>query len=239
MTPLSVSTATPEGTSEAHRIQRLFIELLFVEGTREAYARDPLAVLQRYLLPRSYRSVLPDVTSAAFLAEARGRKIGVAREVHARFPNTLGCRGLCEERSLATSALFARFLGSSFFMDPERALPHPYGIGRGYENISKFALWLRDAEQLRRPGCELDSRNSLYLEFSIYLIAQVKHARDTFFERFKRGVIWRTWPQSEAAVVLVTPSLKVYRLSGVEGERLLGPFASADLDAIESRLPES
>ncbi len=193
--------------SEAGRAQELYVQLLFSASTRREWQVNPSSVLQHFGLSRSWMSKLPDVGSEQFLSECHGRRQLVARELHPKYGRSISLiLGLQSLGDFATSKLLADFLESTHFLTPNHSLPHPYGIGRGYENASKFFLWIRDT---RIAGSSSEVRKGLCIDFAIHLIGQSSHSQAEPLILARNGVIFRADPAHDDDWYMMDPTLQL------------------------------
>ncbi len=210
------------------RVQALYVRLLFCAPTVSAYRDDPGALLARHGLPEEAAALLPDVGSANFAAESRARRGNVEREIAARFPRTvehLAAQG--------DAAPVAGFLSSDAFYDPGSGLPHPSGVGPGYENTSKFYFWLRGARGLRAPGCDIALRTHLNVEFAIYLLSTLAKGAEPYYRRFEGAVWWPNDPAAPVPVVVVDDRMRLIRVSEPAKIGQLTALHFANLDALD------
>lgn len=226
--------ATPFGES-IRQIQRLYVRLLFCKQYRVRYASDPDRVLQKFGLTSAYRSFMPNVSTDSFLAEVNGRRIGVAREVFDQFRRTLPLLDphITNVTSLAVSELFSDFLSSDYFFQAENSLPHPYGIGRGYENVSKFALWIKHSRHVSSSNGDPSLRRSLYTDFGSYLVLHSRHSSEVFFSRFSSGAYWNEIHDSPASLLILTPYFRLVRVSSESATEKVVAMGIVDLDTID------
>ncbi|WP_126014653.1 hypothetical protein [Sphingomonas sp. ABOLH] len=154
------------------RLQQAYVHLLFSAELRRRWATEPAVVAKEFGLKEDEVRLIPDVSSTAFQAESYGRSSLIAREVGRRFPRV--ARRLCDnsaELNLANTAIFTRFLESKNFLSPGFSMPHPYGIGKGYEAVSKFYIWMRGFCR-ERPDENAALINDLNIDFATHLLNQ-------------------------------------------------------------------
>lgn len=205
------STDTPPAyAARAARLQRLYVELLFRERLRQRWSQDQQTVLRQYLLPPDAGNLFPNVNSKAFRNECLGRRSLIARELHPQFSNTLmSVYGIESVRDFVSSAMLSRFLESGHFLTIGHSLPHPYGIGKGYENSSKFFLWLRDVHFARQQRL----RVALHHDFAMHLIRQSQHCVSNPLLRARNGVLFRAKAREDEDWLLVDSTLKMQQFS--------------------------
>lgn len=197
--------------TQLQAIQELYVRLFFCDLTLEKYRNNPEATLDERGISLAARQALPNVDSENFRAEIHGRRSLIARELSARYPETFAAYFGSKTKPdvLVNSTLFCEFLSSDSFLLPYDSFPHPYGIGLGYENISKFFFWARrqNLPTLHTP---------LRTEFSRYLLAQTKHAREVAFQVFKKGIFFEV----SSTITLMLADQRTFQLTGTIPEQL-------------------
>lgn len=197
------------GRDALERLQALFVRLLFCQRTIDAFTEDPPAVLREHGLPASTQRMLPDPRDENFIAEIHGRRTGVIREVSTRFERTVAF--FDELRRAPQAAIqplsFNEFLSSDYFLDAGKSLPHPHGVGPGYESISKFYFWLRNTYGTDRPDAHEPLRTAVNIDFGLYLIYLRSRPCHPYYDRFKGGVCWLKTPGQPAPLQLLTEEM--------------------------------
>jgi len=207
-------------------LQTLFVRLLFCDETLERFRTEPAALAADFGLAPEALDDLPDPDGKQMRAERHGRKMGVLSELRRNFPNTYP---LLEQ---APGFTFERFLSSDAFFDPDCALPHPHGVGQGYENSSKFFFWARAALGLDRPGAHAQLRLMLCGDFASYLIGQYEREGFDWYRRFSSGVYWRETPGADLPLMYMTVERHFFRYTLPEQQAELQRMGAADLDAL-------
>ena len=229
-------TAAPEISAETRdrleRMQTLFIRLLFCERTLDAYRRDAAEVLAEYGLSPETARQIPDIDAPQFAAEARGRRELVRREVDRWFKRTGERLSGDAAGHGAEPHRFEDFLSSDFFYDPRMGLPHPSGVGPGYEAVSKYFFWLRDRYGIDRPEANLDLRSAIHMDFAQYLMDIKSRPHDPYYDRFTGGVFWPERAGQANPVHLVTDELYLFIIKDPEKIRQLPVIGLRDLDGI-------
>ena len=192
--------------AQLEQLQTLFVRLLFCHETLSSYTADPDGVLERLGLPGSAQGLLPDPTSDSFLAEARGRRLRVVRDVSNQFEYTASFFESLKKTPVATvpPLSFDAFLSSAYFYDPMKSLPHPHGVGPGYESTSKFYFWMRETYRTASADAHVPLRTALNLDFGIYLIRLRERPCHPYYDRFKGGVLWLETPGGDAPAYLLS-----------------------------------
>ena len=218
----------------ARRLQSLYIRLMFCNRVLERYRSAPLSVLAEFGLPADAQRSLPDPNDANFQAEAAGRKTGVYKEIVNTFHNTLTVleRIATAGRPDMPRLSFADYLSSDYFYDPVRALPDPNGVGPGYENSSKFFLWVCDGYRVRTPAADPELRTALYSEFALYLLGLEKQPVDAYYKRFKGAVMWPRVYGVALPVQVVTDKQVMLTVSDPAKVAQLGQIGIVDLDTV-------
>lgn len=226
--------AAADRREKARRLQSLYIRLMFCNRVLERYRSAPLSVLAEFGLPVDAQASLPNPADPDFQAEAAGRRTGVYKEIVNTFQNTLTVL----ER-IATSGgpevprlSFADYLSSDYFYDPFRALPDPNGVGPGYENSSKFFLWVCDGYRVRTAAAELELRTTLYSEFALYLLGLQKQPVDAYYKRFKGAMMWPRVYGVPLPVQVVTDKQVMLTVSDPAKVAQLGQIGIVDLDTV-------
>lgn len=215
-------------------LQTLLIELMFSAPTLRAFQDDPARTLDQYGLPAEAERLLPDPHSKNFLAEARGRRVVVEREISARFERTVA---FFEDRSRQpgpdTGPLaFDEFLATDYFLGTRHALPHPAGVGPGYENVSKFYFWIRDRYGLDRPGANIALRQSVYADFALYLLYLRKRPCHPYYDRFKGGACWPRVPGQPVPMMVLTDDQVLATVSNPAKAEEILRVGIVDLDKV-------
>lgn len=178
----------PAYAARAARLQRLYVELLFRERLRQHWTQDQQTVLHQYRLPADAANLFPNINSKEFRNECHGRRSLIAHALHPQFSQTLmSVYGIECVRDFVSSAMLSNFLESRHFLTAGHCLPHPHGMGKGYENASKFFLWLRDVHFANQQRLRLP----LHLDFSGHLIRQSGNCTAEPWRRARAGVLFR------------------------------------------------
>ncbi len=208
------------------RLQTLFVRLLFCDATLEKYRSDPDGLAAEFGLPHEALGDLPDPDGAQMTAERHGRRTGVMRELKACFTNAMP---VLEQ---LTGFDVEAFLCSDAFYDPGSGLPHPYGVGAGYENSSKFFFWLKGVLTLDAPGVPIQLRTMIYGDFASYLVGQCTDRALDYYKRFADGVYWRESPAAPLPLMYMTAERHFFRYEMEEQRAELLRLGAADLDAL-------
>lgn len=215
-------------------LQTLLIRLMFSAATLKDFQDDPRRTLEQHGLPADAERLLPDPRSKNFLAEAHGRQIVVEREISARFERTVAFfnnRGTQAGPDTGPLA-FGEFLASDYFLGTRHALPHPDGVGPGYENVSKFYFWIRDRYGLDRPGANIALRLSVYADFALYLLYLRKRPCHPYYDRFKGGVCWSQVPGRRVPLMLLTDDQVLATVNNPAKADEILRVGIVDLDAV-------
>jgi hypothetical protein len=202
----------------ARQLQALHIRLLFCRHTRDAWLAAPDEVLNDFELSADDQRLFPDITGDRFKAESHGRRVVVERSIGNIFDETqqhLAKRAAASGFSGADPT-FDDFLCSDYFLDPHRGLPHSSGVGQGYENISKYFFWLREAYDLDSTGTDVTLRTHAYSEFAIYLVTQYQRPHDPYYDQFQGGLYWVKTPGVAMPVMLLSDKFVQYTLGNAD-----------------------
>lgn len=223
----------PIDRTHLEKQQNLFVRLLFCDDTLARYKDDPQSVAKAFGLDTDVIDTLPDPDGRQMRAERHGRKMAVLSEIRRNYPN--GYPAL-ETRDDFT---IERFLSSDEFYDPAAALPHPYGVGQGYENSSKFFFWVRRVLGLDDPGVDPQLRLMVFGDFASYLVGQASGGAHDYYRRFGQGVFWRETPGTDLPLLYMTAERHFFRYTLDAQRAELDRQGSADLDALapEARPP--
>lgn len=221
-----------EPVASAGRLQNLFVRLLFCDVTYERYRADRPGLARDFDVDPGALADLPDPDAPQLVAERRGRKAGVMGEIRKTFAQSYELIEGFPEYS------FEDFLCSDTFFDDAAGLPHPSGVGPGYECASKFFFWVRRTLNLAAlaadaPPDRLQARLMLNGDFAAYLIDQYNRGADSFYRRFANGIYWRESPALPRPVILMTAQLDVYRIGDRNQYRDMMAGA-ADLDDLHA-----
>lgn len=215
-------------------LQTLLIRLMFSATTLKSFQDDPGKVLEQCGLPAEAERLLPDPHSKNFLAEGRGRQVVVEREISARFERMVAFfSDRARQPGPDTGPLdFGEFLSTDYFLGTSHALPHPDGVGPGYENVSKFYFWIRDRYGLNRPGANVALRLSVYADFALYLLYLRKRPCHAYYDRFKGGVCWSKVPGQPVPMMLLTDDQVLATVSNPAKAEEIRRVGIVDLDTV-------
>jgi hypothetical protein len=132
-----------------------------------------------------------------------------------------------------TAPAFDDFLCSPYFFEPGRALPHPTGVGPGYENVSKYFFWLREVMRLDRPEADAELRTAAYVDFAVYLLKEYARPHIPYYDRFKGGVHWRQRADIPSPEILVTEDGKMMSIGDAATIAGLSRIGLVDLDRLQ------
>lgn len=229
---MSQSLAT---AAELVRVQKLYLRLLYCEQTARVFAADSTTLLAQWGLPLRWREVLPDTTSRGHRNEMHGRRVLAADDLKMVFEATLRRLGAGETTrdSILQARWFSDFLSSEAFFDPSWSLPHPMGIGRGYEGHSRFFFWARDAFHLRSPQADLMLRDDLYLDFAACMDQRMVDAVDPDWDRFKSGFFWSQVPNAQTPCRGLDRERRVLSVDRANAREELVSLGLMDMDRLE------
>ncbi|MEX2205441.1 MAG: hypothetical protein WEF50_04350 [Myxococcota bacterium] len=217
---------------ELARVQALYARLLYCQHSVASYRAAPDRILSRAGLGPEWRPLLPDMVSVNHAAEMRGRRILAVQELEAMFPGTLLL--LTGERHDHSDARWVDdYLSSNEFFDPCCSLPHPSGIGRAHEGLTRFFFWLRRCHRLRAVGASIDLRDAAFLEMSHVLNVLRQGARSVWFRRVARGTYWRRIPGRAGVLYVRAPDGEVLEGCGKAMLARLRAMRLLDLDEFE------
>lgn len=206
-------------------LQRLYIRLLHCVDTAREYAEVPAHVLARYGLSPADRASLPDTTGARHLAEMHGRRLLCASELSTALPAALALLAgeQSSPREIAHAAWFQAFLASEHFYAPERSLPDAWGIGRGYEGVSRFFFWARD-----RVG-DAAVLDALFRDFALWLVRSAADATHPSWSKLAKGSFWRRPGAEAGSFTVVSSAGTIIELSGDHTPSQLQALGLVDL----------
>jgi hypothetical protein len=224
------------GSHDAIALQKLAIRLFFSESLQRRWRADPESVVDDFGVPRDWIRYLPTVETPQFKAEVWGRRLLVGSEIHGRFGKALRwMTGEADAIAFARGELLARFLDSEEFFSPRSAIPHPYGMGPGYENVTKFFVWLVADQALARPfeigkrRRSLAMRRRFYAAYGVHLVTQARHSTTAFYVALRAGVYFSSSPAGKLAWEMIDSELGVTRLNGL-AEPILKESGLVDID---------
>ncbi len=185
-----------------------------------------------------WKKLLPDLKSEFFAVESFGRRVMIARELVRRFKKTFALLAGAEVRAdqIVSADFFKEFISSDYFLTPFKSLPHPYGLGAGYENVSKFFFWAQDRYDLRSVKMlerSTQIRSVLYLEFSFHLLSQIKHATEPWYKDLGRGIFFSELPNAKETIVAIDLDFQAKRIASDISKKLL-EAGFVNLDSIET-----
>ena len=192
-------------------LQEFTVRLYFSDPLQVEVKEDRKMCLEKYSISSRHCHFIPDPSSSDFQAECWGRRTMVAREIANRYSRFFTARFASSKNvtAIAGSPLFRSFLASEHFFQPHFAIAHPYGMGAGYENVSKFFRWaIREENNFFVDDPE--GRNMIYLDFAQFLLSMRKHSTEEFFAKIGKAVT-HTDQLDPAFLIVVTPE-KVIRV---------------------------
>lgn len=225
---------TPENaTAEtgAARLQNLYVRILFCDETFERFRDDGPALAGEYGLDSAALAALPQPEAPQLLAERRGRQIGVKIEVQKTFAQSY------EMIETLDGFDFARFLSSEAFFGDASGLPHPFGVGPGYDNASKFYFWARDNLSLDGTPQRLQVRSMMNGDFAANLIDHHERGADPYYRRFAKGIYWRESGRAALPVIFMTPERHVFRIADDAQYAKMRSTGAIDLDNLMPEPP--
>lgn len=184
---------------ELARVQAALVRLYFSDRLQAIYRADREVFFQHVGVSARFARFFPDIEQEPYRAECRGRRTLIAREVAQRYPRTLEhlLGPLPKEMTprcniIAVSGLFTEFLGSENFLSARYSLPHCYGLGVGYEAVTKFFFWLVERERLTTESASPALRTCAFVEVGRQLVGAAESAAaERLFARFERGLHFR------------------------------------------------
>ncbi|MAI49602.1 MAG: hypothetical protein CMM16_03420 [Rhodospirillaceae bacterium] len=224
------SKNTIVGTAAA-RLQSLYVHLLFCDKTYERYVENPEELAKAYRIDNDALSALPEAAAPQLLAERHGRRAGVLIEVKRVFGQSYSMIEALPEFT------FSNFLSSKAFFDDASGLPHPYGVGPGYENASKFYFWARENLRLAGESRRLHLHSMMNGDFAANLIDQYSKGAEPYYRRFSRGIYWRETNDAALPVIFMTPERHVFRIADAGKLEQVLSAGAIDLDDLTPEIP--
>lgn len=219
--------------AELRLLQELTVRLYFSDEEQQAWQTHRRSAIARLDLSSRTSQLVPTVGSAAFEAESFGRRFLIAMEIALRYPNTLNALiGSSAPKVVVESQPFRRFLGSDYFLTAKRGLPHPNGVGAGYEAVTKFFFWLRDSYALHPDTSNQTLRCLAFAELGAHVVGFAQSMRLPIYDAARRGVYFTIIDGGETNAVAVwrDSSVKFVNLAQVEHPREAGLQDLDDLD---------
>ena len=130
---------------------------------------------------------------------------------------------------------FADFLCSDAFYDPGAGLPHPFGSGPGYENVSKFFFSAMAAVDFASPPDGPQARWLFNGNFAAYLLEQHSLGADDYYRQFAQGVIWRERPGILLPAIHMNVDRQVFHIADMAA---LDAIVAAGAVRLETLAPE-
>ncbi len=199
------------------RIQKLYIKLFFCESTLNSYKNNLHQLLVDCSLDKSAIRFFPDIESESFQIESHGRKMNVAVEIFERYKVFFSCyvnKSNINLDEILNLKLFKEFLSSDYFFCADYSIPHPYDIGLGYENVSKFYFFI--------INCIPISHQSLMIlkkSFGYYIMKQINRGPCEFYNQFCNGLFIQDNKLNKSFII--TPECKMLTLEFQEKEYFL------------------
>ena len=190
-------------------LQEVSIKLYFDDNLYEQFKKNPFEVLKKRSINEIYFQMLPNVNSYAFDVESRGRKVLVTQEIQRRFKEFFG---LYFEKNttiyqISQSKLMSKFFKSEYFFKNEFSFPHYAGIGYGYENVSKFFLYIIQVLTVSDTDLNEVLLISLYTAMAIYLSQLAELSDVGFYQQFRSNVFFKI--KDSCYVVLENKRIKL------------------------------
>jgi hypothetical protein len=206
-----------EATREQlRRMQEFLVRLYFSDELQLRCLENPVELRLDLGIEPRFWSVVPELTRDGFRAECRGRRLLVARDIAGAYPHTIEClvpalAGGEGERvaALERSDAFTAFLDSEYFWSSRWSLPHPAGLGRGYEVIGKFFNWTLSTFGLREATAPRALRERAYVEFAGHLVALAAYDAHHCLGPARAGVRFCSSHAGRAGDIVVDPALDV------------------------------
>lgn len=221
--------------TELTSIQKAYVRLLYSRQVLEQYEQDPYDFVTRWQLPASSLSFLPDTRSAGYRAELFGRRIQAVQELRPCYKATIAVLmgREADDLEIAEANWFTAFLDSEYFFDARFSLPHPSGIGRGHEGVTRFFFWARDHFSLRGNSADLKLRTEVFTDFAGLLDSLAHHAMDARFRELDHGLFWLRYPSDGRTAFALAPDRRILTVDGSDVVASLSALGMADLDALE------
>jgi hypothetical protein len=175
-------------SSEMKNLQKLSIQLFFSSSLREEYKKDVQKLLNNKGIPLKYKDFLPNIEEASFFSESYGRKFLITREIFKRYKNFFKVYFKKENiliNDVVGSKLLDDYFKSEIFFGHKIAFPHYSGLGKGYENSSKFFFFLVDSFR-EEDNLMIEAFTSI----ACHLNYQASFSNILFFKNFEKGVIF-------------------------------------------------
>lgn len=203
----------------AQEIERLYFKSLYTGCTKILDVFDNLKT---------------DESLTAFRSEVRGRRFLIAKEIFSRFPFSLKLIDpkISNPKSFCETTLFSNFIDSLYFLTTRYSLPHPDGLGRGYENVSKFYFYLVFTSEFNS-----NIRESIRNEFSKHLLDQTYSSNDKFFRSFKNGIFWKSENPNRTYTLRLPDGFLIQNVSIKKINQVIKVGAFRNLESIEAMVP--
>ncbi|MBR1033797.1 MULTISPECIES: hypothetical protein [Bradyrhizobium] len=221
--------------TELTRIQKVYVRLLYSRQVLKEYEQDPLNFAAQWQLPTSSLNLLPDTRSPGYRAELFGRRIQAVQELRPHYRPTFAVLmgGETSEREIAEANWFTAFLDSEYFFDAGLSLPHPTGIGRGHEGVTRFFFWARDHFSLQGDSADPKLRLEVFTDFASLVDSLAHNAIDARFRELDHGLFWLMHPSDSRKAFALAPDRRILTVSGSDVVASLSALGMADLDALE------
>ena len=108
---------------------------------------------------------------------------------------------------------FGDVLCPDAFYDPGAGLPHPFGSGPGYENVSKFFFSAMAAVDFASLPNGPQARWMFNGDFAAYLLEQYNLGADDYYQQFAQGVIWCERPGIPLPAIHMNLDRQVFRIA--------------------------
>lgn len=210
-------------------LQLAYAKLLHDKSLYDIFNDDVNLFSRMMGLPKSALKLI-DLDPEKHLSELYSRRGMLAREVGARTPNLLKVLGYNEETKIQefqNSELFCEFLASDYFLNPKYALPSPECLGHGYENYTKFFVWMLLSSKDKFGQAVLDS---LSMDIAFFLVGQANHATNNYYQKFKKGVYWVV----SNYVYFINAEYQLYQIDNMSFIEIFNRSGVFDLETIKA-----
>ena len=176
------------------KLQELSIRIFFDTNLQKMLVKNPEQILEAYEISKQNMKFLPNPLCKKFIAESSGRRSLIAREINKRFSGffklILG-RQMSNVNDVAQTQIFNEFISSDFFFTNAKSFPHYTGVGKGYENSSKFFLFCVNLYNAKESSHNKTLHLlELYTGIAAHLNFQSQFCKSIFFNNFAQGVFF-------------------------------------------------
>jgi hypothetical protein len=165
-----------------------------------------IAQARQSMMIKSFFHINNDGESG-YQVESYGRRFLILREIYKRFERFFNCHfgRKTSIQEVMASDIFNAFITSKYFYGVEKCFPHYTGIGKGFENSSKFFFFALNYVST------LEEELELYTAIAAHVHFQSQFSDVEFFNKYKDKVAFEV--QGELYIVMGKERVKIGKVN--------------------------